>query len=234
MGTPPEGRRSGSSTHRLEASAGWCAREVEEELPGLGVASVAVDLPAALSPLSSAPQPLRDRLATLADRFNGARAIAVRREPVPSAYRVFFRHMGIDPDSRPTPIEAAVRQRLMDGGFFSRNLLEDALLVSLVDTGVPVWALDADAVDGPLGIRLSGEGETLGDGREAHTLEAGRLVLADSVAALAVLFERPARSCGVQSRSRRVVLYALEVPGVPIVCVEEALWICRSTLVGSG
>ena len=75
--------------------------------------------------------------------------MAVRREPVPAAYRVFFRQIGLDPDVVRTPIEAAVLERMLRGGFPSRGLLADVLLIALVDTGVPVWALDAECVDGP-------------------------------------------------------------------------------------
>ena len=90
--------------------------------------------------------------------------MSVRREPVPAAYRVFFRQIGLDPDVARTPIEAAVLERMLHGGFLSGGLLADVLLIALVDTGVPVWALDAEAVDGPLGIRASREGERLGPG----------------------------------------------------------------------
>ena len=87
-------------------------------------------------------------------------AVGLRREPVPSAYRVFFRHIGIDPDIERTPIEAAVLERMLRGGFPTGGLLEDVLLIALLDTGVPVWALDTATLDGPLGVRTSGEGET--------------------------------------------------------------------------
>ncbi len=124
----------------------------------------------------------------MSNRFRGANAVAVRREPVPSAYRVFFRHIGLDPEVVRTPIEAAVFDRMMHGGFISAGLLEDVLLIALLDTGVPVWALDAECVDGPLGIRASVEGERLGRGEDTSELPDGRLVVADAAAPLAVLF----------------------------------------------
>ncbi len=114
--------------------------------------------------------------------------MAVRREPVPSAYRVFFRHIGLDPEVQRTPIEAAVLERMTKGGFLSGGLLEDALLIALIDTRVPVAALDAEHVDGPLGIRASVEGERLGRRPDAAALPAGRLVVADASSPLAVLF----------------------------------------------
>lgn len=234
MATPPEAGSGRSIEHRLEAIPGWCAAEVGEEMPGLAISYAIVNLPPSCSPLSAAPAPVRERLASHADRFNGTKAVAIRREPVTSAYRVFSRHIGIDPDSSPTPIEAAARERLIDGGFLSRSLLADTLLSSLLDTSVPVWAMDADAIDGPLGIRLSREGEPLGRERDASRMEAGRLVIADSSAALALLLDEPGGSSAVKARSKRVLLYALQVPGVSLLCVEEALWICRSMLAPSG
>ena len=126
--------------------------------------------------------------------------MTVRREPVPAAYRVFFRHIGLDPDVVRTPIEAAALERMLRGGFLSGGLLEDILLIALVDTGVPVWALDAEAVDGPLGIRSSSEGEPLGRGLPAlRCLPAGRLVVADASAALAISVRR----AGSGPRGRR-------------------------------
>ena len=121
---------------------------------------------------------------------------------MPAAYRVFFRHIGLDPDVVRTPIEAAVLERMLRGGFLTGGLLEDVLLIALVDTGVPVWALDAEAVDGQLGIRASAEGEPLGRSRDAPALPAGRLVVADASAALAVLFGRVRARARAARRAR--------------------------------
>ena len=152
--------------------------------------------------------------------------MGVRREPVPAAYRVFFRHIGLDPDVVRTPIEAAVLERMLRGGFLSGGLLDDVLLIALVDTGVPVWALDAESVDGPLGIRPSREGERLGAlARGAACCRPGRLVIADASAALAILFGElaPARM-RPRARTRALTLFAVQVAGVPALYVEEALW----------
>jgi hypothetical protein len=149
---------------------------------------------------------------------------------------------------------------MMQGGFHSNHLLADALLITLVDTGVPVWALDAATVEEPLGIRSSRQGEQFG-GPLAHAptqspahppartsalkpartsarssndrlLPAGRLVVADARRAVAVLFGEiaPGHAAGVDADE--VVLFTLQVPGVPSLHVEEALWMCRATLEG--
>ena len=80
----------------------------------------------------------------------------MRTQPIPHAYRAFFRQVGVDPDAARIPAEAAAVGRLVHGRFESRDALADALLIALVETGVPVWALDAGVVDsGSLGIRVS-------------------------------------------------------------------------------
>ena len=167
----------------------------------------------------------------LANRYNGARAINLRREPIPAAYRVFFRHIGLDPDVVPTPIEQAVISRMVRGGIASTGLIEDVLLITLLDTGVPVWALDADTVDGPLGIRVvAGEGELLGRFPEAPPLVPGRLVVADSSAALALLFGALAPGHEAGPNCTRCVLFSLQIEGLPWLHLEEALWMAARML----
>jgi DNA/RNA-binding domain of Phe-tRNA-synthetase-like protein len=226
--TPPEEGTAGS-----QPTPGWCAREVEQELPGLRLLTTQVEVARRGSLTGESPADVRGRLRELSNRFRGAAAVAVRREPVPSAYRIFFRHIGLDPEVVRTPIEAAVLERMMKGGFLSGGLLEDVLLIALVDTGVPVWALDAERVDGPLGIRASVAGERLGGSPDATLLPAGRLVIADASTPLAILFGELAASHAPQARSRRLALFAVQVAGVPELYAEEALWICGSSLQSS-
>jgi DNA/RNA-binding domain of Phe-tRNA-synthetase-like protein len=213
-----------------EPALGWCAREVEEELPELRLLVAAVEVGRKGSLMGGSPADVRDRLHEMSNRFRGARAVGVRREPVPAAYRVFFRHIGLDPDVARTPIEAAVLERMLRGGFLPGRLLEDVLLIALVDTGVPVWALDSGAVEGPLGIRVSEEGERLGRSAGAPLLPAGRLVVADASTALAVLFGELAPGHEPAAGTRRLELFAVQVAGVPALYVEEALWTCRTAL----
>jgi DNA/RNA-binding domain of Phe-tRNA-synthetase-like protein len=212
------------------AVLGWRAREIEEELPGLRLLVSAALCARPESLMGASPPEVRRRLSELSNRFRGARAVSIRREPVPAAYRVFFRHIGLEPDAVRTPIEAAVLERMLRGGFLPRGLLEDVLLIALVDTGVPVFALDADSVQGELGIRASREGERLGREAGAPTLPAGRLVVADASAALAILFGEPAPGLEPHSQTRRLMLFAVQVDGVPDLFVEEALWASRSAL----
>jgi len=210
--------------------AGWCAHEIEAELPGLRLL-VADALHTRARRLGGpSPPELTARLRELSDRFRGARAVGVRRESVPGAYRVFFRQIGLDPDVARTPIEAALMERMLRGGFPSDGLLADALMVALLDTGVPVWALDAESVDGRLGIRASREGEPLGRSPDAPALPGARLVVADGSAALAVLFGETAPGHAPGASTRALTLFAVQVAGVPTLYAEESLHMCRAAL----
>ena len=213
-----------------EPTLGWLAPDVAAELPGLELL-VAEAEHARPQPLTGASPPeVRERLRELSNRVRGARAVSIRREPVPAAYRVFFQQIGLDPDPACTPIEAAVMERMLNGGFLTSGLLEDVLLIALIDTGVPVWALDAEAVEGALGIRTSATGERLGRDPRAPELAAGQLVVADSSTPQAVLFGELAPGHRPHARTRRLVLFAVRVAGVPALYAEEALWTSRSAL----
>jgi DNA/RNA-binding domain of Phe-tRNA-synthetase-like protein len=224
------GDRAQERPPAAELVPGWCAREVAEELPALRLLCVEVEVGREGSLTGDSPADIQELMRGLSNRIRGGRAVALRREPVPAAYRVFFRQIGIDPDTVRTPIEAAVLERMVRGSFPTGGLLEDVLLIALIDTGVPVRALAADSLDGPLGIRTSLDGESLGRGADAPLLPAGRLVVADASAAVAVLFGDLAPAHAPAARTRRLVLFAVQVAGVPTLYVEEALWSARVAL----
>jgi DNA/RNA-binding domain of Phe-tRNA-synthetase-like protein len=177
----------------------------------------------------SSPRAIKHRLRTLSNRFRGDSVIGLRTQPIPHAYRVFFRQIGLDPDSVRIPGEEVAVARLLHGGLRSEGLPADALLIALVETGIPVWALDADRVDaGGLGIRLTEGGEAFGP--ETHLLPAGRLVVADTQSVHALLFGAIAPGHGVTRGTSRMALFALGVEGVPDIHLEEALWVCGDAL----
>jgi len=196
-----------------------------EEWPGLRLVWTAFDAVPGAS-----PRELRDRLKLLSDRFRGPQAIALRQQPIPHAYRVFFRHIGIEPDEERVPVEALALERMKKGGFESRNALDDAITIAVMETSVPVWALDAGALSGGLALRTSLEGEPLGRGDVTLDLPGGRIVVADEAGALAVVFRQVAPGVGVTPATRSLVLFSVAVPGVPPIHVEEALWIVADTL----
>jgi DNA/RNA-binding domain of Phe-tRNA-synthetase-like protein len=191
-----------------EIRRGLVADAVAAEHPGLWLAWT--ELAATPAPT---PRELRERLRRMADRMTGAEAIAMRQREVPHAHRVFFRHIGLDPDVVRTPVEALVLRRMSEGGLRPQGLISDALTVAVLETGVGVWAFDG-LVGAP---RIE----------EAR----GELVLADENGPLALLFGEPSR--GVPGRdTRRIALVAIAVPGVADLFVHEALWTAWDILRG--
>jgi len=202
---------------------GFIDPDVAEELPGLMLRWAPVDRGSGRS-----NRALRERLAILSDRFGGPQAIELRQRPIPWAYRVFFRHIGLDPDQQPTPVEALALERLRKGGFVSYSLLDDALTIAIMESGVALQAFDGDNVEAPLGIRPSAPGEAL-DGRPGE-LPPGTLVIADANEPIALLFGAVGSGRGVSKRTKRMVVISLQVSGVPDIAVEEALWLLFEAL----
>ena len=112
----------------------------------------------------------------------------------------------------------------------SQNLLDDALTIGIIETGVALRAFDADRVSGPLGIRQSEAGEPL-EGRPGG-LPTGTLVIADDARPLALLFGAVGAGRGVNPRSKRTLLAAVQVQGVPQIAVEEAVWLAADVMRG--
>jgi DNA/RNA-binding domain of Phe-tRNA-synthetase-like protein len=202
---------------------GWVAPHIASEFPGLGIAWVEVDAKPGKS-----PEPVRRRLRDLSDRTYGSQAIRLRERPIPWAYRVFFRQIGLDPDRTRTPVEQLALDRLHDGGFRSDGLPKDALSIAIVETGVALRAFDAERVEGRLCIRDSAPGESLAG--MPGEMAKGTLVIADDSRPLGLLFGPTAESVRVERSSRRVAVAALQVKGVPQIAVEEALWMAAATL----
>jgi DNA/RNA-binding domain of Phe-tRNA-synthetase-like protein len=202
---------------------GWLDPALDEEFPGLGLAYTTVSAGRGRS-----PEPLKEQLRELSNRFGGAQAINLRQQSIPWSYRVFFRHIGMDPDETPTPVEEVALNRMRDGSFKSRNRLDDALTLAVAEVGVALTAFDADTVEGRLGMRLAGEDESF-EGR-ASPLIPGTILIADEKRPLAVLFRRTAEGHEVTRKTTRTTLVAIRVKGVPDVALEESLWLASSAM----
>jgi DNA/RNA-binding domain of Phe-tRNA-synthetase-like protein len=205
---------------------GSVAGELAGEFPGLALHWIAVEA-------GSGPTPpeVRERLREMSNRIGGQKAILMRQEPVPWAYRVFFRQVGIDPDERRTPAEQIVLDRLKHGGFRSRNLLDDAITIATFETGVPLVAFDADRISPPLHLRLAEPGELMGD--VGRPLSCGQIVIADQTCARCVLFADLDPAAGVTPRTGRMSIAAVQVDGVPDIAIEEALWTVEEIVRGA-
>lgn len=209
----------------LTGAPGFIEPRVRDEFPGLALAWTTLEV----EPRAASPRSVSGRLRHLSNRWQGSSVVAMRTQPIPHAYRTFFRQVGLDPDATRIPSEEAAVNRLLHGGFRSVGLLSDALLIALVETGVPVWALKADRVDAAgLGIRTSVAAEPFGTPEQP--LAAGRLIVADGSIPQAILFGPLAPGHEADRGTRRLALFSIGVPGVPAIHLEEALWSCAEIL----
>ncbi|MCW3003395.1 MAG: hypothetical protein JWQ20_2693 [Conexibacter sp.] len=199
------------------------------EFPGLRLRWTTVD-----GATGRTPRALRLRLDEVNRRFRGPQAIGLRTRPVPQAYRVFFRQVGLDPDVDRTPAEESAVARLITGDVCTGEHLADALALATIETGVAVLALDESSLDGPLTLRAARVGETLPEGEFAHDVPPGRLVLADDGGPVAVLFGRVSDRHAPGRQTARIRLVVIQVPGVPEVPVQEALWLAAGALSEDG
>ncbi len=210
----------------LRAATGFVAPDVHEEFPGLRL-----DWLIASVRSGESPREVKRRLQLLSNRYRGASVVAMRTQPIPSAYRTFFRQIGLDPDTTRIPSEAAAVARLLQGTFEPTTLVEDARLIALIETGVPLWVIDADLVDpAGLGIRTTVAGDRLGSAPGANYLQPGRLAVADAESVHALLFGDVAPDHCARPKTERVALFTVGVEGVPAIHVEEALWVCVEVL----
>jgi DNA/RNA-binding domain of Phe-tRNA-synthetase-like protein len=208
--------------NELDLVDGWVEPELADEFPQLALVHARVEVHPGRS-----PHEVKQRLRMLADRYTGGKVVHMRQDPVPWAYRVFSRQVGIDPDTDRTPVEAVALRRLKHGGLKSENVVDDALTIAIAETGVPLIALDAERVGGDLGLRLARADETLAEGRP---LSPRQLVIADGERPVAVVLGEVSAETGVTPETEQMILCALGVKGVPRISLEEALWCAAETL----
>ena len=203
---------------------GWVEPALRAEFRGLGLRYTIV-----AARTGRSPRELKHRLRHLSDRVHGERVVNLRREPVASAYRVFFRQIGIDPDEHKppgrggdarAPSRRAVREpRPPRGRAHGRA------------SSRPAWrcrAFDADRLDGALGLRIAQQGEHLAGDR--LDLPEGAIVVADERRPVGLVFGDTGTAAVVARETRRIALCVVRVPGIPDISVEEALWTAAGIL----
>jgi hypothetical protein len=188
----------------MSIEIGWVDHALAAEFPELTLHYVVVG-----ARLDASPPELLGQLADLSTRFRGRQAIALPTKPVPSAYRAFFRQVGLDPDVHRNPAEAVSYDRIMRGTFPSFNRVADAVRATIVETHIALSALDADTLAGPLGIRPRDDGV---------------LAIVDADHIISPLFGPPDRAYEPNARTERVAITAVGVAGIPRWMLDHALW----------
>jgi len=164
------------------------------------------------------PRALKDRLAEVDDRVRGLPVGGLRRDPVAASYRGFARQIGLDPDVERNPLEQLAIERLTAGRLVSDGPLRDAMTVAMLETGVPLWAIDAEAVYGWLRVDVD---------------DAGRLAMCDERGPVVPLLMDPGAQVRVPAKRKATmtaIVYALKVGDVPASTLEETFWHVRATI----
>jgi DNA/RNA-binding domain of Phe-tRNA-synthetase-like protein len=196
----------------IEAEDGWVDHVVAREFPKLRMRYAVIDA----GPVKSPPE-MQHRLEDISTRFRGRKAMELPSKPIPSAYRVFQRQVGLNPEINPSPIEAISRDRILRGTFLSRDRLRDALLIATIESQIAIAVLDADTVELPLGIR-----QVRAD--DATELPIGTLVVADASNAVAELLGPPEPPNEVHMHTTRSAVVAIGVAGIADWMLDDALW----------
>lgn len=203
---------------------GWVDEEVARRLPDLEL--LCVDAPITVT--SRSPGWARERLRYLSTRVRGHEVLQMHQDETPSAYRRLYRELGRDPGRDLPPMEAAYVERLARGGFPHAGIPSDALKIVLVETGVPIWAVDAELIDGPMGIRCSRDDEiTVPPGADPR-LTAGPLVVADNHGVVAELCREPRALRAIDRKTTRAVFFSVKPGGISELRVREAFWMCMA------
>ena len=169
--------RGGDSRHPSRAGPGTRSRAGSRRIsPRSSRASGSPGSRSTAAPARS-PEPVRMRLRDLSDRFYGAHAIHMREQPIPWAYRVFFRQIGLDPDRTRTRSSSSRWTGFTTGPSSPTGMPDDALTIAIAETGVAVRAFDADRLRGGSASAIRRPGEAL-PGKTGE-LEQGTLTVAD-------------------------------------------------------
>lgn len=193
------------------ALAGDVADEVAADFPELQPWSVRVPIP-----FGATRRDVLRHLDALDDRLRSVATGGLRLHSVAAAYRAFARQVGLDPDTDRNPLEQLAIARLTAGQYRSGGPLHDALAIAMLETGVPLWAVDGAHVRDPL--RLEADA-------------GGRLLVCSGSLALGAVMADPDPAVLPDGGTAEAVVYTMRLGRrAPDVIVEEALWHVRSCL----
>jgi DNA/RNA-binding domain of Phe-tRNA-synthetase-like protein len=196
----------------IETEEGWVDHAVAREFPALRLRYTVVEAGPEIP-----SKALRDRLKDLSTRFSGRHSMELPTKPIPAAYRIFMRQVGLDPDIHLSPVESYFSDRILRGGFLNYNSVADALTIAIVESHVALTVVDADLIELPLGIRpvrLEDESD----------LALGTLCIADAKGVISSLLAAPEVSNELNPHTKRTVFMAIGVEGVADWRLDDALW----------
>lgn len=185
-----------------------------EEFPGVSVLATRVALPPGHAGLSAAPD-----WAPLKAHWDGLSKADVLAHPDIAPFCALQERMGIRSQRRPPSFANFILRAFgrADARIPSVGPVVDRVNFAAVSTRTSLGAFDAAAVQGPLRLDLSREGDRYhplgGEGEEP--IEPGRLVLRDDARVLSLFGVRDSVQQAVGPHTREVLLLSCGVPGVP-------------------
>ena len=140
----------------------------------------------------------------------------LKEDPIIRAYRDFYWRIGIDPTKQRPSSEALIRRILRDKGIPIINNVVDAGNIASIKTAIPIGLYDKDAITGNLIFRFAEENEVFDPiGGEKEILKANQIILADNRGIIHVFPHRDSKRTMIKESTKRVLVVACGVPGVP-------------------
>lgn len=174
-------------------------------------------------PSTRARHDLAERLGRLAERIGGPQVLRQHEQEVPHAFRKLYQQTGLDPGVHLTPIDAVLQERIAYGMFRSMGLVDDALKVALLETGVPVWAADSSALSGELVLQMPDVDPDAGRPSAVP-------FVADDRGTIAPVGNAPDQPHAVGRKTKDLTLFALQCDGISTMHVQESLWLAQSLI----
>ncbi len=157
---------------------------------------------------------------------------SVKDDPGFRAYRDFFWSVGIDPTKTRPASEALVRRLISGGRLPSINAAVDAYNLASAESGVPIAAFDADALEGGLTMRFALEGEMFaGIGmKEPIALKPNQVILTDAKKIVAIYPYRDSDGTKTTTATKNIRIVSCGVPGISKNRILEAYGKCAQYL----
>lgn len=162
----------------------------------------------------------------------------VKDEPIFRAYRDFFWRVGVDPTKTRPASEALVRRILAGKPIPTINTAVDVYNLASAQTGIPIAAFDADALNGDIRMRFAQAGETfLGIGMNTPiSLQENQVILTDADAngtqdIIAIYPYRDSDATKITLDTRTIHIVACGVPGIGFDQIQRAYELAAMYLV---
>ena len=147
----------------------------------------------------------------------------LKEHPIIRAYRDFYWRIKIDPTKTRPSSEALLRRVLRSGNIPLINNVVDSGNFASLETLIPIGLYDLDKIKGNLVIKLARGNELFEPiGKRPEIVREGVPILVDSEKVIHLYPHRDSAKTAITLDTKRVLVIACGVPGVPATLVKEA------------